>query len=103
MMTKILPISMLVLALVGCSDSDTAMPMNDEIPSVSNDAELQLAYESCVKDTRKELRADNPDTPADIMKHLYAGANQTCHSAVIITCEKNKQSGACKIILNMYQ
>ncbi len=89
--------------ILGCSDSPnhsdvTATP----IDLVSSDNEVQQAYERCVTDTRTELKADNPDAPAEVMKFMLDGANQTCHSAVITTCEKSKTSDSCKMMLQIY-
>ncbi|MBQ0720568.1 MAG: hypothetical protein KBT88_05590 [Gammaproteobacteria bacterium] len=88
--------------IVGCGESQTSDTTAIALDNVSSNPDIQQGYENCVHTTRKELRADNPDTPADIMKFLDEGALQTCHSAIVITCNKDPASYSCQLILDMY-
>lgn len=90
--------------IAGCdSSNDPETSGAVDIPHVSSNSLIQNAYGKCVQETRKELREDNPSLPNDVMSSLYQGANQTCHSAVVITCERGLDDSSCKLILDMYQ
>ena len=100
-MKRILFILAILGVAAGCGSSSSED--SSQVASVSENPEIQSAYENCVSQTRTELKSDNPDTPEDIMKFMYEGANQTCNSAVVATCNNDTKSQSCKLILDMYR
>ena len=88
--------------LAGCGGSDIEVAMG-EIPIMSDNQDVQKAYEYCVLETLEELEKDNPGTSDDVMAIMYSGALQTCESAVVITCDKGMETDSCKIILDIYK
>ena len=93
---------LIVMALVsGCGNPGSESSYSTS--KVSENPEIQRAYENCVSETREELKSDNPDTPDDIMKFMYGAADQTCNSSVVITCNKNVGSQSCKLVLDMFR
>lgn len=101
LMKKILITFTAVVLISSCGSSDPDDTFQAAL--VSENAELQSAYENCVEQTRSGLKSDNPGTSQDIMKFMYEGANQTCNSAVVVTCGNDTHSSSCKLILDMYR
>ena len=100
-MRKIFPALIMTALVSGCGNSTSEVEYI--APKISDNTEIQKAYEKCISETREEVRADNPGTPDDIMNFMYDVANQTCNSVVAVTCNKNINSSSCKIVLEMYR
>ena len=91
----------LVLA-VACLSACTPKPGGKPVPKASDDALLQRAYESCVVDNTKEHRVQNPDLPKSLESSTMERIYHSCEIAVVQTCGRNKETDACKAVLNMY-
>ena len=84
--------------LVACGSDNSV-----DAPEVSNDTDIQGAYENCLAETHEELLADNPDAPEDILTFMKQAALETCRSAVVTTCASGKENQNCQFILQLYQ
>lgn len=94
-----LAIALLVPILAGgCTPSAGGQP----IPKASDDELLQRAFESCVIDNTKETRAQNPDLPKSLESSTMERIYHSCEIAVVHNCERNRDTEACKTVLNMY-
>ena len=94
-----LAIALLVPILAsGCTPSAGGQP----IPTASDDELLQRAFESCVIDNTKETRAQNPDLPERLESSTMERIYHSCEVAVVYNCQRNRESEACKAVLNMY-
>ena len=94
-----LAIALLVsLFASGCTPSAGGQP----IPKASDDELLQRAFESCVIDNTKETRARNPDLPESLESSTMERIYHSCEIAVVHNCERNRDTDACKAVLNMY-
>jgi hypothetical protein len=100
-MKKVFSVLLVMTLVSGCGNSGSETSYRTS--KVSENPAIQGAYESCVAETRRELKSDNPDTPDDIMKFMYQVVDQTCNSSVVITCSKNVESQSCKIMLDIYR
>ncbi|WIO73787.1 hypothetical protein QP938_10845 [Porticoccaceae bacterium LTM1] len=103
MKTIITAVFMLVF-LAGCGKSEHSSSVSAKnIAKVSEIAEIQNAYEACIKQMYKELEEDNPSTDASVMKVMYEGADQACYSLVVTTCKRGLDDAGCKTVLQMYK
>ena len=97
-MLRLLLIAAATAGLIAC----TPQPGGQPIPQASDDKVLQRAYESCVVDNTKEMRAQNPDLPKSLESSTMERIYHSCETAVVHTCSRNKESDACKVVLKMY-
>lgn len=94
---------LLIQALaVTCLSACTPEPGGKPVPKASDDALLQRAYESCVVDNTREHRDQNPDLPSSLESSTMQQIYHACEIAVVQTCGRNKETDACKTVLNMY-
>ncbi len=93
---------LILLLTVTCLSACAPKPGGKPVPTASNDALLQRAYESCVVDNTKEHRAQNPDLPKSLESSTMERIYHSCEIAVVQTCGRNKETDACKAVLNMY-
>lgn len=89
----------LLFVVSACGDDRSASTPAVEPPEGPR---VRAAYQRCVDETRDGLRADNPDAPAEMVQLLLEGAEQTCGSAVLITCAREREGQACQVILDVY-
>ena len=80
----------------------TPKPGGKAIPEVTDDSVLQRAFESCVVDNTKEVRAQNPDLPRSLESSTMERIYHACEIAVVQTCGRNKETEACEAVLKMY-
>ncbi|MEM8814439.1 MAG: hypothetical protein AAFX56_06660 [Pseudomonadota bacterium] len=85
-------------AASGCEPDSGGQPF----PTATNDSLLQRAFESCVVDNVKEMRAQNPDLPSSIESSTMTRIHHSCETAVVRTCERNQDTEACQRVLDMY-
>lgn len=97
-MFRYLLITLTALAMVGCAPDTGGQP----VPRASDDKLLQRAYESCVVDNVKEMRSRNPDLPSSLESSTMTPIYHNCEIAVVRTCERNKDTQACQLVLGMY-
>ncbi|MCC3860398.1 hypothetical protein [Pseudemcibacter aquimaris] len=88
-----------VLFLSNCGGQDGS---SADIPKMSDNPQLQNAYEKCVVETQDGLEKDNPDTEADVMEMMKKMAFDTCNSLVVVTCTKNINSNGCQLMLDQF-
>ncbi len=88
----------LVAALAACTPKAGGKP----IPKATDDEILQRAYESCVIDNTKEVRAQNPDLPKSLESSTMERIYHSCETAVVATCSRSKETDACEAVLKMY-
>ena len=100
-MQKVFTILIVMMLVSGCGNPGSESSYGTS--RISENPEIQTAYENCVSETRKELKSDNPGTPDDIMKFMYEAADQTCNSSVVVTCNNNVESQSCKLVLDMFR
>ena len=94
---------LLIQALAAtCLSACTPEPGGKPVPKASDHALLQRAYESCVVDNTKEHRAQNPGLPKSLESSTMERIYHACEIAVVQTCGRNKETDACKAVLNMY-
>ncbi len=53
-------------------------------------------------DNTKEHRAQNPNLPESLESSTMERIYYACEIAVVQTCGRNKETDACKAVLNMY-
>ncbi len=87
-----------VTVLLACAPK----PGGKAVPEVTDDTVLQRAFESCVVDNTKEVRAQNPDLPKSLESSTMEQIYHSCETAVVHTCSRSKESEACKVVLKMY-
>ena len=91
-------IALTMFALSACAPDTGGKP----VPVASDDELLQQAYESCVVDNVKEMRAKNPDLPSSLESATMTPIYHSCKLAVVGTCERNQETEACQRVLDMY-
>ena len=97
-MLRYLLIILTVTVAAGCAPDTGGKP----VPVVSDDTLLQRAFESCVVDNVKEMRSRNPDLPSSLESSTMTPIYHNCEIAVVRTCERNKDTEACQLVLGMY-
>lgn len=93
---------LIAILTVTCISACTPEPGGKPVPTASDDALLQRAYESCVVDNTREHQARNPDLPSSLESSTMERIYHACEVAVVQTCARKKESDACKAVLNMY-
>lgn len=88
----------LAASLAACAPKAGGKP----IPKATDDELLQRAYESCVVDNTKEMRARNPDLPKSLESETMEPIYHSCETAVVTNCSRNKETEACQAVLKMY-
>ncbi len=94
--------SLLLVLAVATLAACAPKPGGKPVPVASDDPILQRAYESCVVDNTKEVRAQNPDLPKSLESSTMERIYHACETAVVRTCERKKETDACKVVLKMY-